>query len=98
MKRKRDKSKRGRRKGEREGRREEGKEGGKEVSQHFLVVVQLLSHVRLFVTPWTSAHQASLSFTISWILFKLMSIELVMPSNIHHPIKIESGASLMAQG
>ena len=35
----------------------------------------------LFVTPWTTAHQASLSFTISWSLFKLMSIELVMPSN-----------------
>ena len=33
------------------------------------------------VTPWTAAHQASLSFTISWSLFKLMPIELVMPSN-----------------
>ena len=32
------------------------------------------------VTPWTAAHQASLSFTISWSLLKLMSIELVMPS------------------
>ena len=32
------------------------------------------------VTPWTVAHQASLSFTISWSLLKLMSIELVMPS------------------
>ena len=32
-------------------------------------------------TPWTAAHQASLSFTISWSLFKLMTIELVMPSN-----------------
>ena len=41
--------------------------------------VQLLSRVRLFATPWTAAHQASLSFTQS--LFKLMSIELVMPSN-----------------
>ena len=41
----------------------------------------LLSHVRLFVTPWTAAHQASLSFTISWSFLKLMSIELVMPSN-----------------
>ena len=40
-----------------------------------------LSHVRPFVTPWTAAHQASLSFTISWSLFKLMSIESVMPSN-----------------
>ena len=45
------------------------------------VVVQSLSHVRLFVTPWTAALQASLSFTISWNLLKLMSIELVMPSN-----------------
>ena len=40
-------------------------------------VVQLLSHVRLFVTPWTAAHQAFLSFTISWSLLKLMSIESV---------------------
>ena len=44
-------------------------------------VVQLLSCVRLFVTPWTSAHQPPLSFTISRSLFKLMSIESVMPSN-----------------
>ena len=43
--------------------------------------VQSLSPVRLFVTPWTAAHQASLSITNSWSLFKLMSIELVMPSN-----------------
>ena len=42
---------------------------------------QLLSCVWLFVTPWTVAHQASLSITQSWSLFKLMSIELVMPSN-----------------
>ena len=41
----------------------------------------LLSHVRLFVTPWTAARQASLSITNSWSLLKLMSIELVMPSN-----------------
>jgi len=40
------------------------------------VVVQLLSCVQLFVTPWTEAHQASLSFTISWTLLKLLSIEL----------------------
>ena len=45
------------------------------------VVVQLLSCVRLFVTSWTTACQASLSFTISQSLFKLMSIESVMPSN-----------------
>ena len=43
--------------------------------------VQLLSHVLLFVTPWTAVHQASLSFPISWSLLKLMSIESVMPSN-----------------
>ena len=46
-----------------------------------VVVVQLLSHVWLFATPRTAARQASLSFTISWSLLKLMSIELVMPSN-----------------
>ena len=43
--------------------------------------VQLLSHVWLFVTPWTIACQASLSITNSWNSPKLMSIELVMPSN-----------------
>ena len=47
----------------------------------FGVIVQSLSHVRLFLTPWTAACQAFLSFTISWSLLKLMSIELVMPSN-----------------
>ena len=40
-----------------------------------------VSRVQLFVTPWTTARQASLSFTISWILLKFMSTELVMPSN-----------------
>ena len=44
-------------------------------------VVQSLSRVRLFVTPWIAARQASLTFTISWRLLKLMSIESVMPSN-----------------
>ena len=43
--------------------------------------VQSLSRVRLFVTPWTATHQTSLPFTISQSLFKLMSIELMMPSN-----------------
>ena len=43
--------------------------------------VQSLSHVLLFVTPWTAAHQASLSVTNSWSLPKLMFTELVMPSN-----------------
>ena len=42
----------------------------------FSISVQLLSHVQLFVTPWTVAHQASLFITNSWSLPKLMSIEL----------------------
>ena len=46
-----------------------------------IAVVQLLRCVRLFVTPWTAACQASLSFTISRSLLTLMSIELMMPSN-----------------
>ena len=45
------------------------------------LVLQLLSHVWLFVTPWTPAHQASLSFTNSQTLLKLMSIESVRPFN-----------------
>ena len=59
---------------------------------HFVVVrvraalsqfssVQSLSHVQLFTTPWTAAHQASLSIINSWSLLKLMSIESVTPSN-----------------
>ena len=51
--------------------------------------VQLLSHVRLFVTPWTAAHQTSLSITNSCSLPKPMSIESVMPSNhliLCHPL------------
>ena len=51
--------------------------------------VQSLRHVRIFVTPWTAAHQASLSITNSQSLLKLMSIELVMPSNhliLSHPL------------
>ena len=43
--------------------------------------VQSLSHVQLFATPWTTARQDSLSITNSWSLLRLMSIELVMPSN-----------------
>ena len=46
-----------------------------------VVVFQLLNHVWLFVTPWTAARQASLSFTISQSSLKLMSIETMMPSN-----------------
>ena len=48
---------------------------------HYWFIVQSLSHVQLFVTPWTAAHQATLSFTISQSLLKLMSIELLMPPN-----------------
>ena len=48
---------------------------------HIHSSVQLLSCVRLFATPWNTVCQASLSFTNSWSLLKLMSIESVMPSN-----------------
>ena len=54
-----------------------------------VVVFQLLSHVQLFAIPWTAPCQASLFFTISRSLLKLMSIELVMPSNhltLCHPL------------
>ena len=54
---------------------------GVHISFQIVAVVQLLSCVWLFLTPWTTACQASLSFTISWSLLKLMSIESVMPSN-----------------
>ena len=47
----------------------------------FVAVVQSQSRVWIFVTPWMAAHQASLSFTVSWSLLKFMSIESVMPSN-----------------
>ena len=53
------------------------------------VVVHLLSHVQLFVTPWTAARQASLSFTISWSLLKLMSIESVILFNLLKLMHIE---------
>ena len=49
--------------------------------KYFDVFIQFLSRVRLFTTPWTAAHQAPLSSTISQSLLKLMSIESVMPSN-----------------
>ena len=50
------------------------------VADHTLSSVQSLSHVWLFVTPWTAARQASLSITNSWSLLRPMSIESVMPS------------------
>ena len=48
---------------------------------YIAVTAQWVSHVQPFATPWTAAHQASLFFTISQSLLKLMSIESVMPSN-----------------
>ena len=55
-----------------------------------VVAVQSLSRARLFATPWTASCQASLSFTISRSLLKLMSSESVMSSNYlilyHHPL------------
>ena len=56
---------------------------------NFLFIFQLYTHVQLFATPWTEARQASPSFTISWSLLKVMSIESVMPSNhlvLYHPL------------
>ena len=58
-----------------------------------LVVFQSLSRIWLFVTSWTAARQASLSFTISWSLLKLVSTELVIPSNrliLCHPLLLPS--------
>ena len=57
------------------------------------IIVQSLSPVLHFATPWTAACQASLCFTISWSLLKLMSIESVMPSNylvLCHPLLLPS--------
>ena len=59
------------------------------MSSDFVIILELLSHVQLFATPWTAAHQASLSITNSRSLLKLMSIESVMPSNhltLCHPL------------
>ena len=71
-------------------------------------VLHLLSCVQLFATPWTIAHQVSLSITNSWSLLKFMSIELVMPSNhlilccllllppsIFHSIRVFSSESVL---
>ena len=59
----------------------------------YMYLLQSLSHVWLFVTPWIPAHLASLSFAISQWLLKLMSIESVMPSNgffLCHPLLLLS--------
>ena len=58
-----------------------------------VTVVWSLSHAPLFATPWIATHQASLSFTISRSLLKLMSIESVMPSNhliLYRPLLLPS--------
>ena len=66
---------------------------GRILNQGVVVVVPLLSGQRLFATPWTISHQASLSFTISQNLLKLMSIELVKPFNhlmLGYPLLLSS--------
>ena len=58
-----------------------------------VVVVQSVSRVWLFATPWTTARQVSLSFTISWSLLKLMFIESLIPFNhfiLCHPLLLPS--------
>ena len=61
-----------------------------------VVIVSSFSHVRLFSAPWTAARQASLSFTVSWSLFKLMSFELVIASN-HVILSSPSAAFSLSQ-
>ena len=64
------------------------RKSGEQYSVHFSSI-HSLSHVWLFVTPWTAAWRASLSITNSWGLLKLMSIESVIPSNhliLCHPL------------
>ena len=59
----------------------------------YVAVLQLLSHVQLFVTPWTAAHLASLSITSSRSFRKLMSIESTVPSShltLCHPLLLPS--------
>ena len=61
-------------------------------SIYIIFSVQSLSCVQLFATPWNEAHQASLFITNSWSLLKLMSTELVMPSNhliLCHPLLLQ---------
>jgi len=65
---------------------EDGKNGERSVEIYVVVVVQSLSHVQLFVNPWTAVHQASLSLTVSRGLLKLMSIELMIAIKSSHPL------------
>ena len=52
-----------------------------DISPSLVMVVQLLSHVQLFATPWIAARQASLSLTNSWNSLRLMTMDSVMPSS-----------------
>ena len=68
------------------------------IFDQFIIIVQSLSCVRLFATPWTAARQASLFFTISQSLLKLMFIEQLMPSNhliLCHPFLLLPSISYM---
>ena len=58
------------------------------------IIVQSLSHVQFFVTLWAAAHQAFLSFTISWSLLRFMSVESMMLS---HPLPLSSFAFNFSQ-
>ena len=65
------------------------KEPRRQMFTVLVIIAQLLSHVWLFATPRTAARQASLSFTISWSVLKLMSFKLEMPPNhfiLCHPL------------
>ena len=62
--------------------REGGEKEKREEKKEYLDDLSSVAQLCLFVIPWTAACQASLSITISWSLLKLMSIELVMPSNL----------------
>ena len=60
-----------------------------------VVIVQLLSHAQFFATPWTAAHQASLSITVSWGLLRFMSIESMMLGVTYiHPFKKNWGMGI----
>ena len=69
-------------------------------TSNFVVAVQSLSHVHFFVTPLTTAYQASLSFTISWNLHKFMSVFFFLledTSNLEHDCVSASSLLLAAQ-
>ena len=73
----------------------------KQLTSFAIVVVQSLSHARLFATPWNAACQASLSFSISRSLLKLMSTELLMPSNhliLRYPLLLPSVFPIISLG